>query len=451
MRLQFNVIRLPGLRLQMLKRGYERYLDPALQRARHSSLLGELCELERRQSQIAGHITTLETEWRSCTERLAARGQASVGLEAMTVRLQIQQSQLANARDGLLSLTAASEQRKVSVAVYRATLNKEERELAQLSAERSEAESSAAAIASQWSAAGMDPPPSQAGLEASRTSIVNALGHLDELSSRQHELARFNEATLLQHEVEEVTAAMVSAGGEASLADPSAYESVLTEGLKSARAKLRLTTTARTAVKKFTDGLKREAADFSTQFLVPLNKVIDDFNEAMLSMPGETIRFNAEHRVDATRFEMMLHYRDRIEEATFDTSLPPQVVLSEGQLAANGFSILCAASTAYPWSRWRALLLDDPLQHNDIIYTAAFVDVMRNMVELQGYQLIMSSHDRAESDFIARKFDAAGLSCSMVTLTAPSASGVRYDDPIENRAAMKIRRQVSGQQLNQAG
>jgi hypothetical protein len=147
----------------------------------------------------------------------------------------------------------------------------------------------------------------------------------------------------------------------------------------------------------------------------------------------------------------MLHYRDRIDASTFDTALPPQVVLSEGQLAANGFSILCAASTAYPWSRWRALLLDDPLQHNDIIHTAAFVDVMRNMVEVQGYQLIMSSHDRAESDFIFRKFDAAGLPCSTVNLTAPASSGVQYEGPSENRAAISVRRQLNVSKANQAG
>jgi hypothetical protein len=47
---------------------------------------------------------------------------------------------------------------------------------------------------------------------------------------------------------------------------------------------------------------------------------------------------------------MRLRYRDRLDEAIYNTELPPQIVLSEGQLAANGFSILCAASTAYPWS-----------------------------------------------------------------------------------------------------
>lgn len=80
-------------------------------------------------------------------------------------------------------------------------------------------------------------------------------------------------------------------------------------------------------------------------------------------------------------------------------------------------------------SNWRALLLDDPLQHNDIIHAAAFVDMMRNLVELQCYQLIMSSHDRAEGEFLACKFEAAGLPFTILALTLPSKERVRYDPP----------------------
>ena len=107
-------------------------------------------------------------------------------------------------------------------------------------------------------------------------------------------------------------------------------------------------------------------------------------------------------------------------------------------MAANGFSILCAASVAYRWSSWRALLLDDPLQHNDIIHAAAFADVMRNLVEYEGYQLLVSSHDRAESEFLFRKFEAANLPCTMVTLTAPSREGVLSELPRHNAAASRL-------------
>ena len=73
---------------------------------------------------------------------------------------------------------------------------------------------------------------------------------------------------------------------------------------------------------------------------------------------------------------------------------------------------------------------------------------MRNMVELDGYQLIMSSHDRGESDFIARKFDAAGLPCTTILLTAPSDKGVVWDPPLRNSAANRTLRQSADEHLS---
>jgi hypothetical protein len=55
----------------------------------------------------------------------------------------------------------------------------------------------------------------------------------------------------------------------------------------------------------------------------------------------------------------------------------------------------------------------------------------------------MSSHDRAEGEFIARKFEAAGLPCSVVALTAPSRAGVRYEPPKHNAVALTVLRQAS--------
>ncbi len=52
---------------------------------------------------------------------------------------------------------------------------------------------------------------------------------------------------------------------------------------------------------------------------------------------------------------------------------------------------------------------------------------MRNLVSLEGYQVILSSHDTAETDFIERKFTAAALPCVVVQLLGDSPEGVRYE------------------------
>jgi exonuclease SbcC len=84
----------------------------------------------------------------------------------------------------------------------------------------------------------------------------------------------------------------------------------------------------------------------------------------------------------------------------------PNFYFSEGQLSALSVSALLAASTTFGWSRWRGLLLDDPLQHNDVIHASAFMDLLRQMVRELGYQ-IMSTHDSAEAEFLGRKCRSA--------------------------------------------
>lgn len=69
---------------------------------------------------------------------------------------------------------------------------------------------------------------------------------------------------------------------------------------------------------------------------------------------------------------------------------------------------------------------------------AAFVDVMRNLVELEGYQLLISSHKRDEGEFIARKFNAAGLPCIVVEFVGASKDCVRIERPRHNAAARRL-------------
>lgn len=307
-----------------------------------------------------------------------------------------------------------------------------------LTAARDAALAGASALELRWREAGLEGVPAAAALETALSQLAQAGRDVEQLEGERSVLTAAYEAIVRDRELQDLAADMAHMGGEGSVEDPESYERELRARLEAAREALQTTEAAHQAISAFAEKLREEARNFSTQFLTPLNGLIDDFNEALLSTPGETVRLNATYFRDRTQFDMGLHYRDKLDDALYDTGLPPQVVLSEGQLAANGFSILCAASTAYPWSRWRALLMDDPLQHNDIIHAAAFVDLMRNLVELQQYQLVMSSHDRGEAEFIRRKFDAAGLPCSVINLTAPSRSGVRYLPPDHNGPARSV-------------
>lgn len=78
-------------------------------------------------------------------------------------------------------------------------------------------------------------------------------------------------------------------------------------------------------------------------------------------------------------------------------------------MQALSVAALLAASTTFGWSRWRGLLLDDPLQHNDVIHASAFMDLLRQMVRELGYQVILSTHDSSEAEFLGRKCRSAGI------------------------------------------
>lgn len=406
-----------------------------------STVAADLDELIARDSQMGTRLAQFQAEDQACADRIAARNLSNATLGDIEGRLTAERERRENTRSRLAQLTEASNNAAADVQREHAALDVAQRDLAAAEIFRGTSEQAARQMQQRWTHAGLTDIPSQEEYDRGLDGIEAVLTGLRLLAERQLVLARDNENTLLQSEIDEINASMLTTGGSDGVRDPAAHLTGLKAKLVAARAAVKLTTATCSAVKRYSKDLQTQADDFSARVLDPLNSVIDDFNEAMLSTPGESIQFRADTRVDATSFGMALRYREKVANAIeMKKDLPPQVVLSEGQLAANGFSILCAASTAYPWSRWRALLLDDPLQHNDIIHTAAFVDVMRNMVELNGYQLIMSSHDRGESDFIARKFDAAGLPCSTILLTAPSSKGVIWGAPEHNQAAARIMR-----------
>lgn len=379
--------------------------------------------LEARRNAIEASLSKHSKPWDIST--------ADAEIERTRKRLEVE-------RVKLESMTSARAAAANAESAARERLSAANGEKSRVAAALRNAEVSRAAATSGWSMAGMADEPAAESIDARRKALEALATTMTEQEAEIGLIAQSHEAYLAQDELRSLRAQMDSQGGAGAADNPVPREQELQGSLQDARTALRMTTETREALVAYGEQLRAEAESFSNQFLLPLNELIDSFNRALLSTPGESVQFNAEHTVERTSLAMQLRHPDAIEGAQYKTTLPPQLVLSEGQMAANGFSILCAASTAYRWSRWRALLLDDPLQHNDIIHAAAFVDVMRNLVEFEDYQLIMSSHKREEGEFIARKFDAANLPCTVVELVGASKDGVRVAPPRHNAAARRL-------------
>lgn len=411
--------------------------DVSSAKTRVDTLSAALSSLHERLAKAVQRRTRCETTLRTIEESLDGYPKPWT-IEAVDAALAAQRKLLEDARASLQDLTLKRAATANSEMAARERLTTAVAERDRIATVIRDAETARDAAVEAWQQASMDGEPSSQAIEAREAALgqrASALAlHLEEANT----LSRRFEAFLAQKELHVLRAMLDKQGGEGAADNPVLRAQQLQEQLQAARAALQLTAATRDAVVAYGNQLQAEAESFSTQFLLPLNDLIDGFNRALLSTPGATVQFNAKHTVERTSLAMQLRYADAVDNAQYNTTLPPQLVLSEGQMAANGFSILCAASTAYRWSRWRALLLDDPLQHNDIIHAAAFVDVMRNLVELEGYQLIMSSHKRDESEFIARKFDAAGLPCTVVELVGASKDGVRVAQPRHNAAARRL-------------
>lgn len=162
---------------------------------------------------------------------------------------------------------------------------------------------------------------------------------------------------------------------------------------------------------------------YAGRVLVPLNETIRRFARALMTWSDAAVTYRAEHH--ATRSELRPNIvRGELDGSTSQLDMNPSLYFSEGQLSALNVAALFAASTTFGWSRWRGLLLDDPLQHNDVIHASAFMDLLRQMVLGLGYQFILSTHDSAEAEFLIRKCRSSGIPYRVHELAPRGARGL---------------------------
>jgi wobble nucleotide-excising tRNase len=186
--------------------------------------------------------------------------------------------------------------------------------------------------------------------------------------------------------------------------------------------------------------INAELAEFNSEYIKPLGNLMSKINQAILCDPRVGIDLHVKHK----KVEQIAIKGDEVPKGG---KIDPILVHSEGQMAALAVSMLCAASLTFPWSRWKALILDDPLQHNDSIHVAAFSDLMANLISSEGYQVLISTHDVAQAEFLQRKFSSRRIPCKTLSLLGQGTNGVEWSmrtersaDPItpEERSAINI-------------
>jgi ABC-type lipoprotein export system ATPase subunit len=98
-------------------------------------------------------------------------------------------------------------------------------------------------------------------------------------------------------------------------------------------------------------------------------------------------------------------------------------VASEAQMTDLQLTFLLAMAQQHHWSPWRALLLDDPTQHHDLVHASAVFDLLRDYIADYGFQIVIATHDALQARFFMRKLENDGIASRLWTLK-PTDGGV---------------------------
>ena len=130
--------------------------------------------------------------------------------------------------------------------------------------------------------------------------------------------------------------------------------------------------------------------------------------------------------------------------------LNPQFLFSSGQRRATGLAFLLSVNVSLAWSRWRSILLDDPVQHVDDFRTVHLAEVLAQFV-VEGRQIICAVEDAALADLLCRRLPVQKHGVAKrVTLGSDSEGSLAK---IQERDLMPLARRaiVTSSEISAAG
>ncbi len=333
-----------------------------------------------------------------------------------TVAGALRQAQEASdaARDVATEFDARSASLQQAVASVTAQVNELAQQLAQ-------AVSDAQRIQSQWTQLGwQENGPTASELEEADQGLAASESAIEEATSLHRRLREGREAWARQQAHRGTFERLRLAVDLAPNSERDQIREVGQKNLADKQRQLEATKQTKEIASLASADIAREVEDFNAEYILPLDALMKQINRAILCDP----RVGIDLHVRRKKIEQSASSNGDLPTAI--GQIDPLLVHSEGQMAALAVSMLCAASLTYPWSRWRALVLDDPLQHNDAIHAAAFADFVANLVQQKDYQVLLSTHDLGQAEFLQRKFDARRIPCATLSLLGRGKEGVEW-------------------------
>ncbi len=156
------------------------------------------------------------------------------------------------------------------------------------------------------------------------------------------------------------------------------------------------------AIDKFLDEISAESGDILSQ----INSINGPWREMLK-------RIVVNRQIQSSPLLNNSFSRNRlkanVETYVNETNINMSDFASEGQLADLQLSFMLSIANKYNWTPWKALLLDDPTQHHDLVHASSVFDLLRDYIADLNYQVMLSTHDSVQAKFFQRKLENDGI------------------------------------------
>lgn len=132
-------------------------------------------------------------------------------------------------------------------------------------------------------------------------------------------------------------------------------------------------------------------------------------------------RIVLEPRYSLTGLDITTKYNKKVASISaplHGSVIPVSSLASEAQITDLQLTFLMAMAQKQNWSPWRALLLDDPTQHHDLVHSSSVFDLLRDFIVEEGFQLVLTTHDKVQANFLKRKLENDGVPVTICQLLA---------------------------------
>lgn len=265
----------------------------------------------------------------------------------------------------------------------------------------------------QWATLGLQNEPTQSILLEARNlfeiSIIGIEADIKSTEKLEDEITRWQSFSEHLGVEEKIRATH----GRLSEAD---YKSTLTNKVESLTTKIKLFERNTTTLNSFSINLNAEL-DRVHEIITSINPLWNKLLRRIVIDP----------RFSATRLDSFSRYRKQhanVNVMLHGEDISASHVASEAQITDLQLTFLLALAQNYEWMPWRALLLDDPTQHHDLVHASAVFDLLRDYIAEKDFQVLLATHDYVQAKFFMRKLQNDGIPARICTLQATSVGVV---------------------------